>query len=159
MSEPGAGRGAPHPGPSSVRLPRSIADAIVAQARAESPNEACGIVIGSAQAEDGGEALRYEIGRNWVASPYRYELHPDDVRRLSLEADDAGHAFWAIVHSHVRAPAVPSATDVEGAIWPGSLHVLVSLAGDQADPLTGTPSLRVWRIVDGAAHEVALVVS
>ena len=32
-----------HPGPASAALPRAIADAIVAQARAEYPNEACGV--------------------------------------------------------------------------------------------------------------------
>jgi [CysO sulfur-carrier protein]-S-L-cysteine hydrolase len=160
VNEPGAGRRAPHPGPSSLQLPRPIADAIVAHVRADTPNEACGIVIGSADAADGGEALRYEIGRNRAASPVRYELDPDDVRRLAIEADDAGHVFWAIVHSHVRSPAVPSTTDIERATWwSRSLHVLVSLAEDQADPVTGAPSLRGWWIVDGAIREVTLVVA
>lgn len=162
MNEPGAGSAvaAAHPGPTSLRLPRPIADAIVAHALAENPNEACGIVIGSADAADGGEALRYEIGRNRAASPVRYEIDPDDVRRLAIEADDAGQVFWAIVHSHVRSPAVPSTTDIERATWwPRSLHVLVSLAEDQADSVTGAPSVRGWWIVDGAIHEVALVVA
>jgi hypothetical protein len=34
----------------------------------------------------------------------------------------------------------------------------VSLADDQADRVTGEPSLRAWRIIDGAVHEVALEV-
>ena len=47
------------PVPSTARMPAAMADAIVAQARAEYPNEACGIVIGSGVAAEGGEALRY----------------------------------------------------------------------------------------------------
>lgn len=146
----------PHPGPASARLPRAIADAIVAQARAEYPNEACGLIIGSAPVADGGEARRYEALRNRAASPYRYEIHPDDLYRVALAADDADEVFWAIVHSHVRTPAVPSPTDVGLAFYPDALFVLVSLAEELADPVTGAPSLRAWRIVEGAVHEVML---
>ena len=111
-----------------------MADAIVAQARAEYPNEACGIVIGSGVVAEGGEALRYVACRNEAASPYRYVIDSQEALRLSIEADDAGQEFWAIVHSHVRSPAVPSPTDLGLAFWPDALYILVSLAEDQAGP-------------------------
>ena len=66
--------------------------------------------------------------------------------------------MWAIVHSHVTSPAVPSLTDVGLATFPDALYVLVSLAADEADATTGAPSLRAWRIVGGAVFEVALEV-
>ncbi len=135
-----------------------MADAIVAQARAEYPNEACGIVIGSGVAAEGGLALRYVACRNEAASPYRYVIDSQEALRLSIEADDAGHEFWAIVHSHVRSPAVPSPTDLGLAFWPDALYLLVSLAEDQAGP-DRAPSLRGWRIRDGAAFEVALEIA
>ena len=144
-----------HPGPLTTGIPRSMADEIVAQARAEYPNEACGIVIGSGVVAEGGEALRYVACRNEAASPYRYVIDSQEALRLSIEADDAGQEFWAIVHSHVRSPAVPSPTDLGLAFWPDALYVLVSLAEDQAGP-DGEPSLRAWRIRDGAPFEVAL---
>lgn len=143
----------------AARLPHLLADAIVAHARAEQPNESCGLVIGTAPVSDGGEALRYEALRNRAASPYRYEIHPDDLIRVAVAADDADEVFWAIVHSHVRTAAVPSATDVGLAFYPDALYVLVSLADEEADPVTGAPSLRAWRIVDGEVHEVAMEVS
>jgi proteasome lid subunit RPN8/RPN11 len=143
----------------AARLPRLLSDAIVAHARAEQPNESCGLVIGTAPVSDGGEALRYEALRNRAASPYRYEIHPDDLIRVAVAADDADEVFWAIVHSHVRTAAVPSATDVGLAFYPDALYVLVSLADEEADPVTGAPSLRAWRIVDGEVHEVAMEVS
>ncbi len=145
---------APHPGPAVVRLPRAIADAIVDQARAEYPNEACGLVVGSAPAADNGTAVRYEGCRNKAASPYRYEIHPDDLLRITVETDDAGEVFWAIVHSHVKSPAVPSPTDVGLAFYPDALYILVSLSPGEADPATGAPSLRAWRILDGVTYEV-----
>jgi proteasome lid subunit RPN8/RPN11 len=145
-----------HPGPEGVRLAHAIAEAIVVQARAEYPNEACGIIAGTADPAAGGEALRYEPCRNAAASPYRYSIHPDDAYRVMVAIDDADEAVWGIVHSHVKSPAVPSLTDIGLAQFPEALYLLVSLADDQADAGTGEPSLRAWRIVDGAIFEVGL---
>ena len=36
----------------------------------------------------GGHALRFEPTRNAAASPYRYEIHPDDLYRLTVATDD-----------------------------------------------------------------------
>jgi proteasome lid subunit RPN8/RPN11 len=144
-------------GPTEVVLPTVVRAAIVAHARADDPNEACGLVIGDRPAAEGGRALRYEPARNRAASPYRYEIHPDDLYRLTIATDDADETFWAIVHSHTHTPAVPSPTDIGLAFYPEALYILVSLAPDQADPDTGDPGVRAWRIVDGTVHEVALV--
>lgn len=145
-----------HPGPPTTSLPPAIGDAMIAHARDEYPNEMCGLIIGDRSAADGGQALRFEALRNKAASPYRYEIHPDDLLRLTIATDDADEAFWAIVHSHTHSPAVPSPTDVGLAFYPDALYVLVSLADREADPATGAPGIRAWRIVDGAVHEVAL---
>jgi [CysO sulfur-carrier protein]-S-L-cysteine hydrolase len=145
-----------HPGPSVTSLPASIREAIVAQARAEYPNEACGLIVGDRPAADGGRALRYKPARNKAASPSRYEIDPDDLLRLTIATDDADEVFWGIVHSHTHSPAVPSPTDVGLAFYPDALYVLVTLSDDQADPATGAPGIRAWRIVDAEIHEVAL---
>jgi proteasome lid subunit RPN8/RPN11 len=144
------------PVPSSVALAPAIRDAIVAHARAEYPNEACGLIVGDAPAEDGGTALRFEATRNKAASPYRYEIDPEDLLRLTIATDDADEVFWAIVHSHTHTPAVPSPTDVGLAFYPDALYLLVSLSDDEADPVSGEPSLRAWRILDGEVAEVPL---
>lgn len=141
----------PHPGPTSVTLPATLVEAIVQHARDGYPHEACGLVIGDRAAGEGGVPLRFEATRNQAASPYRYEIHPDDLLRLTIATEDAGEAFWAIVHSHVRSPARPSPTDVGLALYPEALYVLVSLEADE-------PALGAYRIVDGAIHEVELLV-
>jgi [CysO sulfur-carrier protein]-S-L-cysteine hydrolase len=141
-----------HPGPASVRISPEIIEAMVDHARADDPNEACGLLIGDRPAADGGVALRFEPTRNTAASPYRYEIHPDDLLRLTIATDDADQAFWGIVHSHVRSPAYPSPTDVGLAFYPEALYVLVSLQADQ-------PALGAFRIVDGAIHPVEIVVA
>jgi proteasome lid subunit RPN8/RPN11 len=131
-----------------IRLPRAIADVILAQARAEAPLEACGLIPGSAFAVDGGQPLRYVPCRNALASPVRYTVHPEDLLRVTVEADDAGGVIWGIVHSHVRSPAIPSATDVDLAYYPDAVYLLVSLSAQ--------PALRAWRIADGSVNEVGL---
>jgi [CysO sulfur-carrier protein]-S-L-cysteine hydrolase len=145
-----------HPGPAAAELTADIRAAIVAQARAEYPNESCGLIVGDAPAAAGGRALRYEPARNKAASPYRYEIEPTDLLRLTIATDDADEAFWGIVHSHTHTPAVPSPTDVGLAFYPDALYLLVSLSDDEADRATGEPSVRAWRIVDGEVFEVPL---
>jgi proteasome lid subunit RPN8/RPN11 len=145
-----------HPGPLSAPLQAAFVQALIDQARAEQPNEACGLFIGSAPAADGGIALRYEATRNKAASPYRYEIDPQDLYRISVAADDADEVIWGIVHSHTHTPAVPSPTDIGLAFYPDALYILVSLSDDEAAATTGTPSVRAWRIIDGAIHEVGL---
>ena len=145
-----------HPGPTAVSLPASIRDAIVAQARADYPNESCGLIVGDGLAAAGGLALRYVPTRNRAASPYRYEIDPNELLRLTIETDDADEVFWGIVHSHTHTPAAPSPTDIGQAFYPDALYLLVTLSETEADPTTGEPGIRVWRIVEGTVHEVAL---
>lgn len=153
---PGSGDLA-HPGPASVRLSREIRHSIVRHARASLPNEACGLVIGDRPAPDGGEAARWLPLRNALESPFRYEIAPEDLLRVTIETERAGEAIWAIVHSHVASPARPSPTDVRQSLYPEALYVLVSLDPAEADPLTGAEGIRAWRIVDGTVHEVTIV--
>lgn len=145
-----------HPGPARVVLPTGIRDALVAHARAEYPNEACGLIIGDRWAADGGQALRFEATPNKAASPYRYEIDPDALYRLTIATDTADEVFWAIVHSHTHSPAVPSPTDIGLAFYPDALYLLVTLSDDETDPLSGGPGVRAWRIIDGTVHEVTL---
>lgn len=139
------------PGPATVTLPAHLVQAIIDHARNEYPNESCGLFVGDRPAADGGSALRWEPTRNKAASPHRYEIHPDDLLRLTLATEDADETFWGIVHSHVRSPARPSPTDVGLAFYADALYILVSLADD-------TPDVRAYRIVDGEIFDVELLV-
>jgi [CysO sulfur-carrier protein]-S-L-cysteine hydrolase len=150
---------APHPGPTSAAISAEIIQELVNHARAEDPNEACGVIIGDRYAAEGGSATRFVTARNKAASPYLYEIHPDDLLRLTIETDDANEVFWAIVHSHTHTPARPSPTDIRQALYPDALYILVSLAPDEADPTNAAPSVRGFRILDGEVHEVELTVS
>jgi proteasome lid subunit RPN8/RPN11 len=127
-----------------LRLSQSLRDEIVAAARAALPIEAVGLVVGAAGAE------RYVAMTNASRSPYRYSIDPADQLAVWTELEAAGESVWAIVHSHVASPPVPSKTDVELAYFPESLYLIVSLANSDA------PDIRAWSIVRGTITEVPL---
>ncbi len=139
------------PDPGLIISP-GLADELLAHARAEVPNEACGILSGSA-AE--GRATTYHPARNADASPYVYTVHPDDLVRIVLGIEDAGEDLVAIFHSHTRTPAEPSPTDRRQAMYPDAIYLLATLMDPSAESMQ---ALRAWRIHDGESSEVPLAI-
>jgi proteasome lid subunit RPN8/RPN11 len=107
-------------------VPAEIRRALEAHARAEAPNEACGLLLFR-----DGVAECYEPGRNAAASPYRFELEFDDPEVWF--AEDDGYEL-GVFHSHLSSPARPSRTDVENiGQWEGRPYLILSLrTGDLA---------------------------
>jgi [CysO sulfur-carrier protein]-S-L-cysteine hydrolase len=122
-----------------VVIGAEIRATLVEHARAEAPNEACGVIVLRS-----GKAERYEAGRNRAASPYRFELEVDpEIWFL----EDDGYQL-AVFHSHVSAPARPSRTDVENiGLWEGRPYVILSL---------GTEELAAFTIEGGRISELPL---
>ena len=133
-----------------LTISSALAEELLAHAKADAPNEACGILSGSA-AE--GRATTYHRARNADASPYVYTVHPDDLVRIVMGIDDAGEDLVAIFHSHTRTPAEPSPTDRRQAMYPGAIYLLATLMDPAVSPMQ---ALRAWRIDDGDASEVLL---
>jgi proteasome lid subunit RPN8/RPN11 len=120
-------------------VPAAVRRALEEHARAEKPNEACGVVV----IRDG-TAERYEAGRNLAASPYRFEL---DVDPAVWFLEDVGYEL-AVFHSHLSAPARPSRTDVENiGLWEGRPYLILSLR---------TGDLAAFTIEGGRISEVGL---
>jgi proteasome lid subunit RPN8/RPN11 len=122
-----------------VVVPAEVRAAVAEHARAEEPNESCGVLV----LRDG-RAERYVAGRNAADSPYRFELEVDpEVWFL----EDEGYEL-AVVHSHVSAPPRPSRTDIENiGLWDGRPYVIYTVRTDQ---------LAAWRIRDGHIEELPL---
>jgi proteasome lid subunit RPN8/RPN11 len=136
-----------------LSLPRGVAEALLARARAELPNEACGLLAGSFDPAGGGRASVFHPARNVEASPLRYNVHPEDLVRIVFAIEDAGEDLVAIFHSHTRTPAVPSATDRRTAQYDRPFYLLATLAEPDAPP---ERALRAWRIMGGHSFEVPL---
>jgi proteasome lid subunit RPN8/RPN11 len=122
-----------------VVIPAAIRAELEAHARAEEPNEACGLV-----ALKDGVAERYIPARNAAASPYRFELETDPQNWF---LEDEGYVL-AVFHSHISSQPRPSRTDVENiGLWQGRPYLILSL---------GTGELAAWRIADGQISQLDL---
>ena len=130
----------------SLTISRAIVDQILQQARAEYPDEACGVILGPLNA-DTPERLKPMI--NAAHSPTFYEFDPKDLLALYREVDDNDEEIVVIYHSHTETEAYPSRTDIAYAGEPGAHSVLVSTREEIA-PAT---EFRSYRIIDGIVTE------
>jgi len=129
----------------TLRLPAAVAEELVAHARADLPNECCGMIGGR-----DGTAERVWRAVNTEASPYMYVMEPREQLRIMEEIDDAGLDLLAVYHSHTRSAAYPSRTDVELAFFGQTLYLIVSLA----DP--AAPEIRAFHLQRNVPVEEAV---
>jgi proteasome lid subunit RPN8/RPN11 len=125
-----------------LAIDRASYDAIVAHARRDHPDEACGMV-----AAVGGIPTRVIPMTNTARSPTFYEMDSMEVLRTLRDIDDADEELLAIYHSHTATEAYPSRTDVSIAGFPEAHYVLVSTR--EPDSV----EFRSFRIVDGEVTE------
>ena len=123
-------------------------DEIVAHARRDHPDEACGVVAG---AEGSDDPTRFIPMLNAARSPTFYEFDSTDLLKLYREMDDRDEEPVVIYHSHTATEAYPSRTDISLALEPGAHYVLVSTR-DGAH-IDGPVEFRSFRIVDGGVTE------
>jgi proteasome lid subunit RPN8/RPN11 len=126
-------------------IPERIVADVIAHARSEFPNEACGLL-----ASENGTIVRFYPMRNAEASPVTYRMDPQDQLKAMMDIDDRGWDLGAVYHSHTRTRAYPSPTDVKLAFYTDSLYVIVSLADES------NPDVRAYRILDGTITEQML---
>jgi len=131
-----------------LTLPRAFIDEMIAHALEDAPNECCGIIAGQ-----DGRAVKLFRAQNAEASPYRYNVDPQELFRIHRECDDNGWEFIVIYHSHTASEAYPSTTDVRLAFWPEAYYVLVSLMDGEK------PVVRAFRIEDGRVREEEISVA
>jgi len=132
-----------------VRIASELIDEIVAHAREDAPNECCGLVAGK-----DGAATRVFRARNEMASPLAYNVHPQDLLRITNEIERAGEELAAIYHSHTKSAAEPSQTDINlAANWPDPVYLICSIAEANA------PVVRGWHLSDDAVAEVELSIT
>ena len=129
-----------------IDIGRDVLDAIVRHARAEAPNECCGLLVGPDGLIDESVPTR-----NIVASATRYEVDPREHIALIRQLRGTGRQIVGTYHSHPASPPVPSSTDVAHAFYPHFVYLIVSLAA-------GTNgSIRGYRIRSGNVEPAELV--
>ncbi len=123
-------------------------DAIVAHARRDHPDEACGVVAGPAGSD---RPERFVPMLNAARSPTFYEFDSVDLLNLYKEMDDRDEEPVVIYHSHTATEAYPSRTDTGLAQEPNAHYVLVSTRECGNDD--GPVEFRSFRIVDNEVTE------
>lgn len=131
-----------------LTLDRATYDAIVAHARRDHPDEACGVVAGPAGSD---RPERFIPMLNAAMSPTFYEFDSADLLALYREMDERDEEPVVVYHSHTATQAYPSRTDIALAQEPGAHYVLVSTreCGNDEGPV----EFRSFRIVDGEVTE------
>ena len=131
-----------------LTITQDLVDRIVAHARADHPDEACGVIAGPAGSD---RPMRFIPMINAARSPTFYEFESSDLLKLYREMDAHDEDPVVIYHSHTATQAYPSRTDVAYASEPFAHYVLVSTRETGNDD--GPYEFRSYRIVDGEITE------
>ena len=139
-------------------------DAIVAHAKRDHPDEACGVVAGP---EGSDRAERFIPMVNAAGSPTFYEFDSSELLALYKEMDARDEEPVVVYHSHTATEAYPSRTDIGLASEPHAHYVLVStrhcfdeagaeLGGGNSE---GPVEFRSYRIIDGVVTEEEVTIT
>ena len=125
---------------------RDVRDRLIAHAREESPRECCGLLLGR-----GDEVAEARRARNVASSPEtRFVIDPKDHIDARRDGRARGLEILGFYHSHPHGAAVPSATDLAEATYPGCAYAIIGLGAD-------VPEVRVFEVANGNFHERPLV--
>ena len=131
-----------------LTIDAEMLEAIVAHARRDHPDEACGVVAGKIGSDRPERLVEMD---NAERSSTFYRFDSMEQLRVWREMDDRDEEPVVIYHSHTATEAYPSRTDIKLAQEPGAHYVLVSTRdGAHVD---GPVELRSFRIVDGDVTE------
>jgi proteasome lid subunit RPN8/RPN11 len=132
-----------------LTIDSAIVDAIVAHARRDHPDEACGVVAGPIGSDLPTRLIPMD---NAARSMTFYEFDSLEQLRVWREMDDNDEEPVVIYHSHTATEAYPSRTDISYANEPGAHYVLVSTRDED------TAEFRSYRITDGVVTEEPVTV-
>ena len=141
-----------------LTIDQATYDAIVAHARRDHPDEACGVVAGP---EGSDRPERFVPMVNAAGSPTFYEFDSTELLHLYKDMDARDEEPVVVYHSHTATEAYPSRTDIGLASEPNAHYVLVSTrdcftssGGNNEGPV----EFRSFRIIDGEVTEEEVVV-
>ena len=127
-----------------LEIDQALVDAVIAHARRDHPDEACGVIAGPAGSD---RPERFIPMVNAARSPTFYEFDSMDLLKLYREMDSRDEEPVVVYHSHTSTEAYPSRTDISYASEPNAHYLLVSTREPDTD------EVRSFRIVDGVVSE------
>ncbi len=123
-----------------LHLPRAVYEDMVTQARAELPNECCGLLAGKVTDGVGLVEQRYALV-NAAANPRLFESDPKSMFAAVRDMNARGLDVLAVYHSHPSSAPVPSRTDLQRNYSPDVVNLIVSLQGPE-------PEVRGWWLTE-----------
>lgn len=132
-----------------LRIRSDLVEAMVAHARADHPDEACGIIAGP---EGSDRPERFIAMVNAERSPTFYRFDSGEQLKVWRAMDAADEEPVVVYHSHTATEAYPSRTDISYASEPNAHYVLVSTRDPEQH------ELRSYRILDGVVTEEPVTV-
>lgn len=125
---------------------------MLAQARAELPNECCGLLAGRIQPQPAGSALalveRHYPLVNEEASPTKFLSEPVGMFQAARDMRRQGTEILAVYHSHPSSDPIPSKTDLAMNYSEEIMNLIISLAGQE-------PIMRAWWLKQSCSEEGA----
>ena len=132
--------------PFRLLIPRRQYDAMLAQAKAELPNECCGLLAGLIEESQVGRVLeRYPLVNN-AASPIEYLANDRTLFDAFRDMHERNLDLLAVYHSHPVTDPVPSKTDLERNYFENVMHLIISLK-------TKEPVMRGWWLAEKEYRE------
>jgi proteasome lid subunit RPN8/RPN11 len=131
--------------PFQLYLPRAVYEDMLAQAKAELPNECCGLLAGRLDGEIARVERRYPLV-NAAGSPTEFESDPRSMLEAEKDRRRHGLEFLAVYHSHPSSDAIPSRKDREQNYSPDVMNLIISLKGQK-------PEMRAWWLEAEAQRE------
>ena len=122
--------------PFRLEIPRTVFEAMLEQARAELPNECCGLLAGTVEGGVGRVVARYPLV-NELASPIEFRSEPRAHFEANREMRHKGIEELAVYHSHPTTAPVPSRKDLDRNYSENVVNLFISLAGSE-------PLVRGW---------------
>jgi [CysO sulfur-carrier protein]-S-L-cysteine hydrolase len=131
--------------PFRLLLPTQFVDEIFAHARAEVPNECCGLLAGRIEAGVALAVQRYPLP-NAAASPVEYLSEPKAMFAAMRDMRSLGIDVIAVYHSHPTSDPIPSKADRERNYSTEVVNLIISL---KSNP----PTMRGWWLTAESATE------
>lgn len=131
-----------------LKIARTHVEAIIAHAKTDHPDEACGVIVGPAGSDD---PVRHVPMVNADRSPTFFRFDPQEQFQLHKEMDANDEEIVVVYHSHTATEPYPSRTDIKFAAEPQAHYLLVSTA--ESGSGDGPVPARSYRIVDGVVTE------
>ncbi|WP_252183649.1 M67 family metallopeptidase [Rossellomorea vietnamensis] len=111
-----------------------------------SPYEACGLLSG--------RGMNCETAwkmRNVETSEHSFAMDLDEMDKTFSSIKETGHNFNGIYHSHPSASPIPSAEDIQYAVYPQAFYFIVSLKEPK-------PEVACYLIDNGNVTEVEIII-